>query len=451
MNALSVDVLFHVGVVLALVLINAFFVAAEFSIVTVRHTRVEQLVSERVSMARRLRRAVENPAPYIAATQLGVTMASLALGWIGEPYIAGLIEPLLRFLPTVAARLSAGSIAAILAFLVVTFITIILGELIPKNLALQRPEGVGLVIIEPLTLFQTIFRPFVWFLNAAGTLGLRLFGLSLATHHGSVYSVDELKLLVTASRRAGVLDESEEDMIERVFHFAELHAHDVMVPRTEMVAVSTTATIGSTIQLAAKTHHSRFPIYEETIDNVVGVVYLEDLLPRIGRGDLTRAPIRPFIREALVLPETITVDALIEEMRRHRTHLAVLVDEYGGTAGLATLIDVLERITGRIPDQFEEEPPRFERLADGSLVVDGMTRLDEVDEETGLDLQSDVYDTIGGYVLGEIGRRPAVGDQVEQEGTVFRVEAVDGLRISRVRIWLAPKPGPEEEGEKQAG
>jgi CBS domain containing-hemolysin-like protein len=272
-----------------------------------------------------------------------------------------------------------------------------------------------------------------------------VFGLSLTTHHGLVYSVDELKLVVTASRQAGVLDEAEEDMIERVFHLAELHAHDVMVPRTEMVSVPVGDTIGSVLQRAATTHHSRFPVYEGTIDNVVGIVYLEDLLPRLGRGDLTRAPIRPFLREALVLPESLTVDLLIEEMRRHRTHLAVLVDEYGGTAGLATLIDVLERITGPIPDQFEEAPPEITRLPDGSFRVDGMARLDDVDEELGLDLESDIYDTVGGYVLGEIGRRPEVGDRVEHEGSVFQVEAVDGLRIAAVRIWPAPKQEPEEE------
>src|SRR5262249_20341295 len=386
---------FRLLAVALLVLVNAFFVAAEFSIVTIRRTRVEQLIAEHHPLARSLRRAVRNPSPFIATTQLGVTMASLALGWLGEPTVAAAIEPSLRFLPPNTAQITAHSIAVAVAFVVITTVDIVLGELIPKNLALQRPENVGFVIIEPLLLFQALLRPFVWALTGLGSLGLRAFALAPTPSHTLRYSVDERRLLVTASRQAGVLDESEEDMIERVFHFSELHAHEVMVPRTEMVSVPIGATIGTVLGLAGKTHHSRFPVYEQTIDNVVGVVYVVDLMRPVGRSDVSRAPIRPFVREALALLETITVDALIEDMRRYRTHLATLVDEYGGTAGLVTLIDVLERIAGSVPDQFEEAPPEIEARPDGSYVVDGMTRLDEVNEETGLDLTSEVYDTIG--------------------------------------------------------
>jgi CBS domain containing-hemolysin-like protein len=448
----SIDTLFRLAAVLLLVLVNAFFVAAEFSIVTVRRTRVEQLVAEHHPLARSLRRAVSNPAPFIATTQLGVTVAGLALGWIGEPSLAAVLEPALRFLPPNAAHITAESLAVAIAFLAITTVDIVVGELIPKSLALQRPETVGFVIIEPLLIFQAIFRPFVAALTAAGALGVRLVGLAPTSGHGLVYSVDELRLLVTASRQAGVLDEAEEDMIERVFGFAELHAHEVMVPRTEMVGVPVSATVAETLAVAATSHHGRFPVYHETIDDVVGVVYVLDLLRLVGRSDLARAPIRPLVREALVLPETIPVDSLIENMRRQRTHLAILVDEYGGTAGMVTLVDVLERIAGPVPDQFEPPPPRVEVGPDGSFLVDGMARLDEVDEELGLHLESEVYDTLGGYVLGEIGRRPQVGDRIESNRATFQVEAVDGLRIARVRIWPPPKPaevGTEEEAEER--
>jgi CBS domain containing-hemolysin-like protein len=440
-----IDTIFRILAVLLVVFVNAFFVAAEFSIVTVRRTRVEQLVAEGHPLARSLRRVVRDPTPFIATTQLGVTAASVALGWIGEPTLATVIESWLGFLPETVAHISAHSIAVVLAFVLITSFSIVLGELIPKNLALQRPETVAFVVIEPLTVFKTVFSPFVWALTSAGTLGLRLFGLTAPPSHGLVYSVDELKMLVTASRQAGVLEENEEDMIERVFNFDEVHAHEVMVPRTEMVSVPLTTTIGRVLELAAKTHHTRFPVFRESVDNVVGVVYLVDLLRRYGQVDLSKASIRRFVREPLVLPETIAINVLIERMRQHKTHIAILVDEYGGTAGLVTLTDVLERIVGPVPDQFEEAPPEIQVCEDGSLLVDGLANLDDVNERANLELSSDIYDTIGGFVLGEIGRRPEVGDKVSYDGTVFRVEAVDGLRVAKVRIWPRPKEQKAEE------
>jgi len=443
----SYDPVFRIVVVLLLVFVNAFFVAAEFSLVTVRRTRVEQLVAERHPLARTLRKAVINPAPFIATTQLGVTIASLALGWIGEPSLAAVLQPLFEFLPKTTAEIGAHSLAVAFSFIIITAVDIVLGELIPKNLALQRPENVAIIVIEPLVFFRAIFRPFVWLLTAGGTLGLRLFGLTATAHHGLVYSVDELKMLVTASRQAGVLEENEEDMIERVFNFDELHAHEVMVPRTEMVSVPVEATVFDVLTLAGQTHHARFPVFKSTVDNIVGVVYVVDLLRRPIQTEPRKAPILPFLREALVLPETVQVNVLIDQMRQHKTHLTILVDEYGGTAGLVTLIDVAERIIGPVPDQFETAPPEIQSCPDGSFLVDGLANLDDVNERAHLDLQSDVYDTLGGYVLGEIGRRPEVGDTVSSDGIRFRVEDIDGLRIAKVRIW--PKPGATEEEENR--
>ncbi|HEX5414872.1 MAG TPA: hemolysin family protein [Chloroflexota bacterium] len=442
------EALLRIAVVLVLVLVNAFFVAAEFSIVTVRRTRIEQLVGEGHAMARSLRKAVNNPAPFIAATQLGVTMTSVALGSVGEPYLAVVFEPFLTPIDLGPVHIAARSLAGAIAFFLITGTTIVLGELIPKSLALQRPEAVGFVIIEPLLIFQAILLPFVVGLTAAGALGLRLFGLAPTTGHGLVYSVDELKMLVTASRQGGELEASEEAMIERLFTFADIHAHEVMVPRTEMVTVPATATVGQVLELAGQTSHARFPVYETSADDIVGVIYVVDLLRRFGKGNLERLKIRPFVREALVLPETITVDLLVEKMRLNRTHLAILLDEYGGTAGLVTLSDVLERITGPLPDQFEQPPPQIQELSDGSLIVDGLARLDELNEKTGLNLQSDVYDTVGGFVLGEIGRRPEIGDTVTVDDTRFQVEALDGLRIARVRIWPAKREESSVEAEE---
>lgn len=440
----NLESLLRIVAVLCLVFVNAFFVAAEFSIITVRRTRVEQLTAEGHPLARSLRRAVRNPSPFIAASQLGVTMTSLALGAIGEPYLSAVIEPLLVSVLPSALHVSTRAVAGVISFLLITGFTIVFGELAPKSLALQRAEGVAFVVVEPMLIFQAVLRPFVSGLEAAGNLALRLIGLTPMPPTGLVYSVDELRMLVTASRQAGVLEESEEVMIERVFNFADIHAHEVMVPRTEMVTVPTDATASTVLELAARSKHSRFPVYEKTVDDIVGVVYVVDLLRRFGRTDLNRLVIRPLLREALVLPETITVDLLIDRMRQHRTHLAILLDEYGGTAGLVTLDDVLERISGPVPDQFEEPPPEIKRLADGSLLVDGLARLDVLNQEAGLDLESEIYDTIGGFVLGEIGRRPEVGDSASFDGTRFEVEGIDGLRIAKVRIWPVPRPLPED-------
>jgi CBS domain containing-hemolysin-like protein len=447
-----VQTFFQLAAVLLLVLANAFFVAAEFSIITLRRTRVEELVSQRHPLARSLRAAVNNPSPFIATTQLGITMASLALGWIGEPSLAAAIDPLLGFFPQNVAQITAHSLATVLSFLVITAVDIVLGELIPKNLALQRPEAVSFVIVQPMLLFQAVLRPFVSILTSAGTLGLRAFGLTSRGGHGLVYSVDELRMIVAASRQAGVLDESEEDLIERAFHFAELRAHEVMVPRTDVVAVPVDATISAVLERAAQTKREQFPVYESTVDNIVGVVFLVDLVRGIGRVDVTRVGIRPFVREALVVPESLGVDDLIDRMRQHRTHLAILVDEYGGTAGLVKLVDILERVVGQVPDEFSANLPDISRLADGTIEVDGLTSLLDVNEEIGLVLTSDVYDTIGGYVLGEIGRRPTVGDTVTQDGTSFEVTAVDGLRVARIRLRpTASVSDPSESTEPIGG
>ncbi len=431
---------FQIAAVLLLVLANAFFVAAEFSIITLRRTRVEELVRQRHPLARGLRSAVENPSQFIATTQLGITMASLALGWLGEPLLAAAFEPPLQFLPPNVAQITAHSLATILAFLGITSVDIVLGELIPKNLAMQRPESVSFVVIEPMLVLQTLLRPFVSVLTSSGAMGLRLMGLPPPSGHGLVYSVDELRLIVAASRQAGVLDESEEDLIERAFHFAELRAHEVMVPRTDVEAVPVEAMIAEVLDRAARTKHVQYPVYDASVDNVVGIVFVVDLLRSVGRVDLSRTSIRPFIREALVVPETLGVDDLIERMRQQRSHLAILVDEYGGTAGLVKLVDILERIVGPIPNQFTPQTPDIVSAPDGGWIVDGLAKLSDVVEATGLDLASDVYDTIGGYVLGEIGRRPVIGDRVTQNGMVFEVQAVDGLRVARVLIRSAGSP-----------
>jgi CBS domain containing-hemolysin-like protein len=429
-----VDVSVRLLAVLALVLANGFFVAAEFSLISVRKTRIDQLLAEGSRMARPVRRALQNPDQFIAATQRGITMASLGLGWIGEPAIASLLEPALNGLPTPISVATAHTIAVAIAFSIITALHIVLGELAPKTVALQYPEQVSLVVAKPTELFLRVFHPFIRVLNGMGWAVVRMFGMKAASGHGGVHSEEELKMLVTASQQAGVLEEEEEQMLHRVFHFAEFTAAEMMVPRTEMTAVKADATISEVVDRVWRGRHTSLPVYRGELDDIVGIMLVPDLVRALASppGNFSVAAIA---REALTVPETMKADELLRQMRRHRTHQAIVIDEYGGTAGLVTFERVMERIVGELGGDFgtgASAPIR--QLPDGSALVDGLALVTDINEQFGLDIDEETYTTLGGYMLGRLGRRPQVGDTIEIGGKTLRVEAVDGLRVSRVRI-----------------
>ena len=428
---------FDVGVrllaVLALVLANGFFVAAEFAIISVRKTRIDQLIAEGSRMARPVRRALDNPDQYIAATQLGITMASLGLGWIGEPALASLIEPLLVSLPTPISVATSHTIAVTIAFIIITALHIVLGELAPKTVALQHPEKTSLLVAKPTELFLRVFRPFIHALNGMGWAVVRMFGLKAASGHGMVHSEEELKMLVTASQEAGVLEEDEEQMLHRVFHFAEFTAAEMMVPRTEMAAIGADATISEVVDLVWRGRHSSLPVYRGELDDIVGIMLVPDLVRALSSPQ-TNFNAAAIAREALTVPETMKADELLRQMRRHRTHQAILIDEYGGTAGIVTFERVMERIVGVLGGDFGTAATPVRQLPDGSAEVDGLALVTDINEKFGVEIDEETYTTIGGYMLGRLGRRPKIGDTVDVGGRTLRVEAVDGLRVSRVRI-----------------
>ncbi len=427
------DVGMRLLAVLALVLANGFFVAAEFAIISVRKTRIDQLLAEGSRMARPVRRALDNPDQYIAATQLGITMASLGLGWIGEPALASLIEPLLRWLPATLSIATSHTIAVAIAFLVITALHIVLGELAPKTVALQYPEKTSLLVAKPTELFLRVFKPFIRVLNGMGWAVVRMFGMKAASGHGLVHSEEELKMLVTASQEAGVLEEDEEQMLHRVFHFAEFTAADMMVPRTEMAAVKAEASISDVVDLIWRGRHTSLPVYRGELDDIVGIMLVPDLVRALASPPLNFS-VAAIAREALNVPETMKADELLRQMRRHRTHQAIVIDEYGGTAGLVTFERVMERIVGELGGDFGTAASPIRQLPDGSAEVDGLALVTDIDERFGLEIDEETYTTIGGYMLGRLGRRPKIGDTVETGGRTLRVEAIDGLRVSRVRI-----------------
>jgi CBS domain containing-hemolysin-like protein len=446
MSAVLADV-FKLGAVVLLTLVSGFFVATEYSLVTIRKTRIDQLIADGNRAARAVRSTLEDLATLLAATQLGVTLVSLVLGALAEPTVAAIINPLLRRLPRALSRATTSTVAIIVAFLTITVLDIVLGELAPKTIGLQFNEQVALIAIRPIRIFMWVFRPFIDLLEVSGSAVARLAGARPAVQSQAAYSPEELKRMVMASTSAGILDPEVEEMLIRVFEFSRLAARQVMVPRTEIVAVPVEISLRELLAFTARERHTRLPVYDETIDNIIGIIYMRDILHQRERLEAANFDIRRLMREALTEPETIRLDGLLVRMRQRRIHMAIIIDEFGGTAGLVTLEDLLERIVGEVHDEFEPAATEIDCLADGSALIDGLTLIDDVNNRFGMALDDRSYDTIGGYVFGALGRRPAVGDEVRAEGRVLRVEALDGMRIARIHLIPAVQP-PEKQEER---
>lgn len=422
--------------ILALVLLNGFFVATEFALVAVRRSRIEQLVAEGHRTAHAVKRALEHLDTYIAATQLGITMASLALGAIGEPALAHLIEPLLiAILPPEWALAGSHVIAVAVAFIIITMLHIVLGELAPKGIALQRPEATALVVTIPTSIFLRIFKPFIFGLNGIGNGVLRLIGLSPGSGEENVHSAEELRYLMKSSREAGMIESSEEEIVGRVLSLGDWTAHSLMVPRTEMVSVPIITSKEDLFDLAGREHHVRFPVYEETNDHIVGIIHLTDVhaWERTQPGETF--DLRKIMRPPLFVPESVKVDRLLTQMRSARSHTAIIVDEYGGVGGLVTLQDIIERIVGDIPEADEDDRPDIEVLPDGQVRVDGLTPLFDLQSRFGLKLNEEIdAETVGGFVLETLGHLPSTGEELVIDDYTLRVTEMDGTRIAEVTL-----------------
>src|SRR4051812_3099392 len=425
------DTLLRLAIVLVLVLANAFFVAAEFALVAVRRSRIDEMAARGDAGARVVQRTLKDLDRYISATQLGITLASLALGWLGEEAIAALVDRGLvhlgYFAPSAAIHTTA---AAITAFLVITFLHIVLGELTPKSIALVRPERVSKLVARPLYGFATVMMPVIAVLNGAANLMLRLIGVRPSTERDRVHSPEELRLLVMQSRAHGALDESDSAMLAGVFDFHEKRARDVMRPRTDIVAVPVDATENEVLQLMRSERYSRYPVYQETLDDVIGVLVAKDLwLKEPGNA----FDLRTLIRKPLYVPDNRPAERVLDDLRRTRAHMAVVLDEYGGTAGIVTLEDLVEEVIGDINDEYDLAlRPAIE--TEGVLELTGSMSLVDARSDYHLDIPDGDWTTLGGYTFATLGRVPHVGDRASFPGGELEVVAMSGRRVAAVRV-----------------
>lgn len=428
-----------------LVLLNGFFVAAEFALVSVRKTRIDQLANEGNRRARGVQRALSHLDTYIAATQLGITMASLALGFVGEPAFAHLIEPLLRsFLPEKGATITSHGVSIGFAFAIATALHIVLGELAPKSVALQRPDSTSLWVTGPLDIFVRVFRLFINALNATGNFVVRLMGLHPVGEHASVHSVEELELLVHSTREAGLIEEQQERMVSGVFDFDEIVVRKVMTPRLDITAIEVHASPEDLVRLVNESGHSRLPVYEDTLDNIVGIIHIKDVL-KYFTGDGPKPELQEVLRPPYFVPENKRAGFLLAEMRHNRTQIAVVRDEYGVVSGLVSIEDLLEEIVGEIQDEYDAEQPPVEQLDPNTWLVDGSLMLEDFNDWVGADVPSDEADTVGGFVFSRCGHQPEQGEQVAWNGLEFTVDETDGRRIQRVRVFKIAQPHTEDE------
>ncbi|MCA1614912.1 MAG: hemolysin family protein [Acidobacteria bacterium] len=428
--------------VLFLVLANGFFVASEFALVGVRRSRVETLAASGSRNARRLLGLLDHLNAYISATQLGITMASLALGWIGEPVVAHMLEEPLK------GRVSETALHTIsfaVAFVVITFLHIVLGELAPKTLALERAERTALAIALPMELFYKLFRWPIRLLDWAGTRTVRLFGLHPSGEHGSIYTEEELRGLIDVSRRSGQLKEEEQRLLEGVFEFSDAEVREALVPRTEMVAVPASASLEEARELFRTTGYSRIPVYRERLDDVVGVLFRKDVDMGQARGGSLESLARP----PAFIPASASLGDALKQMQSSRVHLVFVVDEHGGLEGILTLEDLLEEIVGEIDDEYDEEVRKqIAEQPDGSFVLEGKLAVRDANRRFGLDLPEDAgYTTVAGFLLAEAGRILTEGEEVKRGGATFRVERVERRRIRLVRF--TPEPGATDGREAE--
>jgi putative hemolysin len=425
---------------LGLVLINAFFVAAEYGLVTSRRTRIMELHHGGNRRARAVMKITSDPPRFIAAMQLGVTFASLAIGALGEQVLAH------RFDTWMASVL-----AVILALLIVTYVEVVIGELVPKGIALGHPETTALWVSTPVRWFFTATRPLIYLLQKSTEGVLHVFGLDPPGADHEAHSEAELRMLLSSAADQGEIEHEEQEMVYKVFDFADKEVADVMVPRPDVVAISIDLPSEEALQAVLESPYTRYPVYRESLDDVVGILHVRDLIEAMVKVGLPAVDIEKLLRPAYMVPETKDLAALLTEFRRTNQHLAVVIDEYGSVEGIVTLEDLLEEIVGEIEDEFDLPDETVERIDKDTIRIDGTFPIDDFNEQFETELPPEDYHTVAGFVFGQLGRGAEPGDEVTHDGVVFRVDSIEGQRIERLTVtfkpWEAPQAATGESSE----
>ncbi|MEN1937716.1 hemolysin family protein [Paenibacillus sp. 102] len=427
--------------VFILIALTGFFVAVEFAIIKVRSSRIDQLVGENKRGALAAKKVISNLDEYLSACQLGITITALGLGWLGEPTIKHLLEPVflkIELSPTVASTIS-----FIIAFAVITFLHVVIGELAPKTFAIQKAEQVSLLLAQPLIYFYRIMYPFIWALNGSARLVTGLFGLHPASEHEVAHSEEELRLILSESYESGEINQAEFKYVNNIFEFDNRVAKEIMVPRTEIVGLYEDEPFETHIKVIGQEKYTRYPVFGEDKDEIIGMVNVKDLFIRyMDGGRNEECSIVPYTRPVIEVLENIPIHDLLLQMQKRRIPLAVLYDEYGGTAGIVTLEDILEEIVGEIRDEYDEdEHPPIEHRSETCKIVDGKVLISEVNDLLGLHLIADDVDTIGGWIMMQK-QIITEGDIIETNGWVFKVLEKDMHQIKRVEIKKVAAENP---------
>ncbi len=429
--------------VLVLVFLNGFFVAAEFAVVKIRGSRLETLINEGNNRAVYAKKLTDHLDVSLSVTQLGITLASLGLGWLGEPTVSHVLEPVFVYLGLSGTLATTVSFA--IAFGLITAMHIICGELIPKNLAIQKAESVTLGIAIPMLLFQNIMYPFVWFLNHVANYTAGKLGIPVETEsEDTAHTEDEIRILMEESHRKGYIDKTELDFVDNVFDFSDRNVREIMIPRTDMICLYTEDTFDENIRVALSKHMTRYPVCREDKDDIIGFLHIKDLIGYLYKH--RRPRLRQLVRKALIVPETMKISMLLKMMQRDRSQLAIVVDEYGGTAGMVTIEDIIEEIVGEIQDEFDQERPLAEKRAECLYSIDAKLLLEEVCDILEMEIEADNIDTIGGWLYNNVQSPPTIGMKASCCGRDFFVEEMDNLRITRILAKL-PKPLEHEHEE----
>jgi magnesium and cobalt exporter, CNNM family len=418
--------------VAALILLNAYFVAAEYALVTARRTRLQELADDGSRRARLVLTITSDPPRFIAAMQLGVTAASLGIGALGEPVLH-------RLFNTVVASV----LAWVFAYLILTFLHVVIGELMPKGIALAYSERVALAVSAPVRGFFVVFKPLIWVLQRSSDSGLRTLGLEPPSGEMSVLSEAELKMLLSRSSEEGEIEHEEREMLYNVFDFADKEVSDVMVPRPEVGALAVDMPPEECLKAAVESPYTRYPVYRGSLDDILGILHVRDLFRAAEEsGGIANVKIEALVRPAHIVPETKDLAALLREFRRTKEHMAIVVDEYGAMEGIVTLEDLLEEIVGEIEDEFDLPDESVEQVDDKRIRIHGTFTIDDFNEEFHVDLPQEDYNTVGGFVFGELGHAPHEGDDIEYDGLRFTIIETEGNRIERLEVEFQPVPAP---------